>query len=381
MKKILLSMAAVSLMAAGANAQAIETSKFFDNMSLTIKGGATTPLKTPIENPRGMFGVELEKMITPVFGLGIEGEWTINTSSWVDQMPSRHAIDNQYVGIYGVTNLMNLFGGYKGSPRAFEVETVLGVGWGHSYASWQGGDENVVMTKAGLNLNYNFGDDKQWTIALKPAVVWNMSQVPQEGRTLANYNINRGALQLQAGVTYHFSGSKDSRCFVICDKKYTQRDIDNLNGTINALRDENQREKDLANKRINELLDANRELENALKKCQETKVEPVIKEDVMAFSPIQFKQGSATLINSDAAIKAMAEEMIKTGGNYKIVGYASTEGSEQLNQGLSQRRADVVANKLISYGVDPDKLTLNGAGSTSQYGSELGLNRVVVIYK
>ncbi|MBQ1724931.1 MAG: hypothetical protein II022_03580, partial [Muribaculaceae bacterium] len=68
-----------------ANAQAtLQGSKPLDNISITLKGGAVSPFQhyAFFKSARGEFGIELRKQITPVFGLGVEGEWTINTSSW-----------------------------------------------------------------------------------------------------------------------------------------------------------------------------------------------------------------------------------------------------------------------------------------------------------
>lgn len=377
MKRFLFMLVATMFFATGAVAQkAVEESNLFDNMSLTIKGGATTPLKTPIENVRGVVGVELEKMLTPTFGLGVEGEWTVNTSSWTGAY-SNYIFDHQYVGLYGVTNLNNLLAGYKGKPREFEVETVLGVGWGHGYVGG-GIDENTVVTKTGLNLNWNLGKDKQWSITLKPAVVWNMCQIPTSNRTYANYNINRAALQLQAGVTYHFEGPT-SRHFVISDKRYTQAEVDRLNEQINTLREEGVRDREACNKQVNVLLETNKALMDELKKAKEVKESEVV--EVQNYTPIQFKQGSAMLINSDAALKALAESMIKEGGKYTIVGFASEEGSEKRNIELSTDRAAVVADELIFWGVNPDNIQIKGAGATNQFGDQYELNRVVIIQK
>lgn len=377
MKKFLFTLIAMFAIAGVANAKAIEEPKLFDNVSLTVKGGATSQLQNPIEDVRGIVGVELEKMLTPVFGLGVEGEWTVNTSSWTG-VYSNYIFDHQYVGVYGVTNLNNLLAGYKGTPRGFEVETVLGVGWGHGYVGG-GIDENTVVTKTGLNLNWNLGKEKQWTIGLKPAVVWNMCQIPTSNRTYANYNINRAALQLQAGVTYHFEGP-GSRHFVVSDKKYTQAEFDELNNTINALRQENIADRDAANKQVNMLLDSNKELMDALKKCQESK-QPVINEVVVdKFTPIQFEAESAMLKNQDATLKAIAEMMIETDDVYVVTGYASKDGSESYNKELSADRAAAVADELIFWGVNPNKLKVVGAGATEQFGKSV-LNRVVVITK
>ncbi|MDE7136274.1 MAG: OmpA family protein, partial [Muribaculaceae bacterium] len=74
MKKIIL-MAALAVGAMAANAQTtVEGSKFSDNWSITLKGGAVSPVKPAggfFEQARGIFGLELRKQITPVFGLGV----------------------------------------------------------------------------------------------------------------------------------------------------------------------------------------------------------------------------------------------------------------------------------------------------------------------
>lgn len=60
-----------------ANAQAtLQGSKPLDNISITLKGGAVSPFQhyAFFKNARGEFGIELRKQITPVFGLGVEGE-------------------------------------------------------------------------------------------------------------------------------------------------------------------------------------------------------------------------------------------------------------------------------------------------------------------
>lgn len=349
------------------NAQHVEETKLFDNVSLTVKGGATSPLSTPIEHIRPVVGIELEKMITPVFGGGLEGEWTVNTSKWIG-IPANQWFDHQYVGVYGVTNLMNLFGGYDGKSRLFEMETVLGVGWGHAYTNLD--DANYVMTKAGLNLNFNINE--AWAIAIKPAVVWNLN----DELNYSKYNINKAALQLQAGVTYHFNGPSKSRNFVLCNKVATQSEINELNNQVNELREQNQKQLDDHNKQVNTLLETNKSLTDALKECESREIPVIINHN---FMPIQFKQGSAMLTNSDAALKSMANIMIKTGHDYIITGYASEEGSEKYNKELSLNRAAVVADELIKHGVNPNKLEIRGAGSTNQFGNQYELNRIVEI--
>ncbi|MDE6126055.1 MAG: OmpA family protein, partial [Muribaculaceae bacterium] len=229
MKKLLL-IAALSAGTIGASAQVtVAGSKFTDNWSFTLKGGAVTPLKNHdfIKSARGIAGAELRKQITPCFGLGVEGEWTVNTSAW-SGYKSSNAFDHQYVGVFGTLNLMNAFAGYKGAPRLFEMEVVAGSGWLHAYyPHTQGGDSNTWGTKAGLNFNFNLGQAKAWTIALKPAFLWAMNTNGDFGPMGmdATYNGNACVFQLQAGVTYHFGNSNGTHHFTVV-RPYDQAEID-----------------------------------------------------------------------------------------------------------------------------------------------------------
>ena len=219
MKKLIL-IAALALGAISAQAQAtVEGSKFFDNWSLGLKGGAVSPAKGHgfWQNCRGIFGLELKKQITPVFGLGIEGEWTVNTSSWTG-FKSATALDHQYLGVYGTLNLMNVFAGYKGAPRFFEIEAVAGTGWLHAYYPYASKvlDGNSWANKAGLNFNFNLGESKAWTLSIKPAVVWNMNAGCNSSNVLgynAQYNLNHAYVEMEAGVTYHFKNSNGTHSF------------------------------------------------------------------------------------------------------------------------------------------------------------------------
>ena len=77
MKKAII-LAAVALGITTAQAQTtVAGSRFTDNWSFTLKGGAVMPSKGTAENGfwkdgRGLVGVELRKQVTPVFGLGLE---------------------------------------------------------------------------------------------------------------------------------------------------------------------------------------------------------------------------------------------------------------------------------------------------------------------
>ena len=350
----------MSLFMIQASANVLEPSALNDNVSVTVKGGVTTPLNDPVNHFRGMFGIELEKMITPIFGVGIEGEWTIDTSTWPNRFETKTAIDHQYVGVYTVTNWMNLIGGYKGTPRKFEIESVLGSGWGHSY----GYVENYVLVKHGLNVNYNVREDLSFS--LKPAVIYNLSNPTQ-------YDIRRAALQLQVGVTYRFVGKSGNRHFTFSDKIYSRAYVDELNAKVNRARENCEAEKRALQDQINKLTTINEDLAKAVREKKEVVVTAPVE-----FLPIQFTKGSAVIPSTSAPILDNITKNL-TDASYTIIGYASEEGSQEFNQKLSEARAKAVYEDLVKRGVDASKFTVVGKGVTKQFGNDLESNRVVIV--
>ncbi len=91
---------------------ALEGTRPGDNWSIELKTGAVTPLTHSafFKNARPAFGFGIGKQLTPIFGLGIQGMGYVNTSA------SKTAFDASEVSLLGKVNLMNLFGGYTGTP-------------------------------------------------------------------------------------------------------------------------------------------------------------------------------------------------------------------------------------------------------------------------
>lgn len=91
---------------------------------------------------RAETGIELGKQITPVLGVSFEGLTGINTSF------SKTAFDDLNLGVLGKINLNNLFGGYNGEPRLFELEGIAGFGWGHDFVnSSMGADRSYMVSR------------------------------------------------------------------------------------------------------------------------------------------------------------------------------------------------------------------------------------------
>ena len=343
-------------------AQTVESSRFTDNWSVGLKGGATTPLDKDafFGDTRAVVGVELTKAITPVLSLGVEGAWTINTSPVKFGVSNKLTFDRQYVGALTKVNMMNACAGYKGTPRLFELVLVGGTGWQHDYFHNLG--LNSWYTKWGMDFDFNVGKSKAWTLSLKPAVVFDMLGYgePRFDRRLANLEVN-------AGVTYRFKNKNGMHSFVLCEKKYTQSEVDCLNDEINALRE-----------KLNECVNRGPVIVEKVI-IKEVAVTNDVQEPVLEELPsIVFAANSAELTeNSVAVLEWMAKELNKTNCAIDVTGFASEEGSADFNTSLSLRRAEAVKKVLVENGVDASRIITTGKGATTQFGAKRSMNRIV----
>lgn len=371
MKKMIV-MAALAMGAMSASAQtAIEEPGFSDNFSIGLDGGVTTPMTHHafFGNMRGVAGINIYKQVTPAFALGVEGAFGVNTSSWRNRVHSSTAFDNSYVGAFGAVDLFNLFGGYNCEGRVFDIDVVAGAGWGHLYQSGDVPDHNYFATKVGLNFNFNVSPNV--TIALKPSIVWDMSDGGAK-QSSASYNANRATVNVMAGVTYHFGDGFQ------CVTPYNQAEIDALNGVINDLRGtvEAQAAANVALQEVNNGLAAD------LAACMSRPAQ-VVKEkstDLSSVRYIFFKVGSSNITADQKPNVEMIAAYMNNHPKSKVVikGYASPEGNEEFNIRLAQKRAESVKDALIKrYKIAADRITAEGEGIGHMF-SEESWNRVSI---
>ena len=371
MKKMIV-MAALAMGAMSASAQtAIEEPGFFDNFSIGLDGGVATPMTHHafFGNMRGVAGINIYKQVTPAFALGVEGAFGVNTSSWRNRVHSSTAFDNSYVGAFGAVDLFNLFGGYNCEGRVFDIDVVAGAGWGHLYQSGDVPDHNYFATKVGLNFNFNVSPNV--TIALKPSIVWDMSDGGAK-QSSASYNANRATVNVMAGVTYHFGDGFQ------CVTPYNQAEIDALNGVINDLRGtvEAQAAANVALQEVNNGLAAD------LAACMSRPAQ-VVKEkstDLSSVRYIFFKVGSSNITADQKPNVEMIAAYMNNHPKSKVVikGYASPEGNEEFNIRLAQKRAESVKDALIKrYKIAADRITAEGEGIGHMF-SEESWNRVSI---
>ena len=379
MKKLVLMLAAAS-MAASVSAQTVAESKTFDNIYVGINGGVAT--KTTghkwLSDLDPNAGLRIGRYFTPVFGLAIEGNAYFSNKPWGSTGTVVRATN---ASLLGTVNLSNWFGGYKGEPRTFEVSALYGLGWMHIFTSNKAikdateNQRNRMTSKAALDFAFNFGSAKQFQFYVEPSInfaflgqartkqvvatgtvppiayadhdTYGYKTASQAGQPA--YNINNSFVQLNAGLVYKFANSNGTHNFTIVTPR-DQAEIDALNAQINELRN---RKPEVITKEV-------------VKEVPSVKIKELSVSDLVF---VTFAQGKSNLTREAKA----ALNNVKEGSHVQVVGTASPEGSKEINDRLSQARADVVANYLKSRGVNIDDATGKGVqGVTS--------NRLAVVY-
>ena len=366
-KMILLSVFALGALSINAQTEAVlRGGDFWDNWYIGSRTGATMNMNGSgfFKSARPAMGLSIGKLWTPIFGTEIQGLGFINTTN------SSTLIDATDVSLLGTMNLMNLFAGYEGIPRNFEIETLAGIGWLHHYMNG-GGDTDDLSARVGLNFNFNFGNDAAWTFGIKPAMVFNLTgDFPT--RKLG-FNKKHSNVEILFGLTYHFADADGNRHFAMVNA-VDPMEIAAMNEEINGLR-EIVAAKDVELVGLaDELLMVQNQLNEARAQQAASNGDTLnIVESVVAF---RFNQ-SAVETSQMPSIEHVANYLKNNPSvNVTINGYASPEGTEEYNLKLSQRRADAVKSILVDkYGIAATRINTVGHGIGDIF-SEPAWNRV-----
>ena len=365
-KTILLSVFALGALTINAQTAVVEGGGFWDNWSMGIQGGATMKMSGEgfFKSARPAFGLTLGKQWTPILGMDVQGMGYVNTTN------SSTMIDASDVSLIGRMNLMNLFAGYYGMPRPFEIETVTGLGWLHHYMNGSG-DTDDLSARVGLNFNFNLGDDAAWTIGVKPAVVFNLTgEYPNKKMA---FNRDHANIEILLGLTYHFSDGEGNRHFAMVNA-IEPIALAAMNEEINGLR-EVVVAKDVELVGLaDELLVVQNQLNEARNKEVEAAGQTIkILESVVAF-PFNQSDVQASQMPSLEHVANYLKD--NPDASITVNGYASPEGTEEYNLQLSQRRADAVKNILVDkYGIAASRINAIGHGVGDIF-SEPAWNRV-----
>ena len=388
MKKLALCIAVLA-MTASVSAQTVTESKTFDNFYIGINGGVATKMTGQSGwlgglNPNA--GLRIGRNVTPVLGWAVESNVYMSNKPW--------SATNTFVryvntSLLGTVNLSNWFGGYLGEPRAFEVSALYGLGWGHSFGNL--GDTktasdlaygfskshiNNLTSKVGLDFAFNLGAKKAWQIYIEPAVVYALNGNGYQGTA---YNVNRAFAQLNGGIVYKFGNSNGTHNFTIA-KLRDQSEIDAMNAKINGLRNDlSSKDSELSDKdaQLSAKDKQISDLQNALDECNKKPKKTATATNLQP--TVLFRQGKSVIDPAQYAPIELIASYMKNHPDAKveIKGYASPEGSKEINQKLSDERAAVVKNALVKkYKIAANRLTTKGMGATDKLFEQVEFNRV-----
>lgn len=375
MKKLFL-MLLVGAMTASVSAQTVVESKTLDNIYIGVNGGLAT--KTTghswLSDLNPNLGVRLGRNFTPVFGFALESNVYFSNKPYPSIKTFVRSINTS---LLGTVNLSNWFGGYKGEPRFFEVSALYGFGWGHIFGHLSDDfNDDQLTSKAAVDFAFNLGKAKAWQIYIEPAMIWTLAGNNMVRDNEVEYDVHESGFQLNVGFIYKFKNSNGTHNFKIAELR-DQSEIDALNAKINDLRDDlNGKDAQLAAK-DRQISDLQKALDDCNNKPAPKYEKPAT---VTNLQPtVLFRQGKSVVDPAQYAPIELIAQYMKNHpeAQVEIKGYASPEGSAELNQKLSEARAEAVKKILVNkYKISADRLSTKGCGATDKLFEQVEFNRV-----
>jgi len=376
MKKIFL-MLTVTLMSlqSAYSQQALVESKTSDNWYIGINGALSSKIthNSFFKSLNPSLGLRVGRYWTPVAGWAFGGDLYFRDKGY--DFSQAKGLKGMNLNFLGTLNLSNWFAGYPGQPRLFEVVALGGLGWSHIFDS-KTSRNNDLVTKFGFDFLLTLDEARAWQFYVEPAVNYNLTS-----NSRCNYNLNTAAFQLSVGVNYKFGNSNGTHNFKTANLR-DQTEIDDLNTFVNELKGELVAK----DKRIAQGIRMIGTLEDSLEAARNVKPTVVnkvtkvvnVKNNVLQPTVI-FGQGKSSVDAAQMASVAMIAKYMKNHPESKILikGYASPEGNPELNQKLSEARAESVKKALVGrYGISASRLTTQGMGATDELFDEIDFNRV-----
>ena len=384
MKKIFLSVMFTGA-AVAANAQKVKVQRVkainyahtLDNWQVGVNVGGYTPTAGYpfFKSTRFNFGAEISKQISTGFRFGIDATAYINNNS--DGYRNPLTIDYTNVAILANFNLNNIFGGYKGAPRKFEVEAFAGIGWLHFFYQGRSNDLNEMSAKYGANFWFNLGESRAWAIKFSPSILYLIDQgLPQQQTNGLNSKFPYA--QANLGLVYRFKGSNGKHYFTFYEPSVHAPVVEDNSAVVednSAALSQKERELEDAINRINQL---ESELETVKEKQQ---VETTAQAKKPLESIISFKQGRSIVEDSQLPNVERIATYLREYPNSRVVikGFASPEGSVEANERIAKARAEAVKAVLIKqYKIDAERIVAEGNGVGNVF-SKPEWNRVSIV--
>lgn len=314
-----------------------------------------------------IYNVGVGRWISPYLGFRFSGYY--GAMHWNQDVMAKARVANLNVDF--MWDMFNSIGGYK-ADRVFSIVPYIGLGGTYVYDYKP--EEGNIVRHSGHGIKKN-----QWLLPVSAGMQFRFrlsSHVDFFAEARASFygdNFDNEAygrpididLSAIGGFSFNLGGSKFQR-YNPCDY------IDYINS---------------ANAQVNDLRGALAATSAALAAAEAQLPCPEVSETVIANSTVvlptvRFKINSAYVASEEMVnIYNMAEYM-KANPDATIVvrGYADKDtGTSDYNMKLSERRAQAVADILVGdYGINPDRLVLEAAGSNTQVYDTNDWNRIVI---
>lgn len=349
-----------------------------DNWFIQLGAGITSPF---VENelPDGgekhhltaVYNVGFGKWFSPYIGwrlsfLGGSLHWDndqFNHAKWVN------------ANLDFMWDMFNTFGGVN-PGRVFSIVPFVGLGGAYTFDYSPATAVNIQRDNGKLKTN-------SWTLPVSAGIQLRFRLCKYvdffaEGRAqFAGDNFNNYAegapvdmnISVIGGFTFHIGGS-DFRTYNPCD--YLGY-ISNLNNQVNDLRGA------LA---TTAAALAAAEAQLPCPPVPDAAPAPVAAAPAPLMATVRFTINSARISDQEMVNVYNVAQWMKNNPdqNVAIVGYADKDtGTSDYNMGLSKRRAEAVRDALVNtYGVNPDRLTIDAEGSSVQPYDINNWNRIVI---
>lgn len=371
---------ATTILVDKATAETVECKEIYtanswkDNWYLQLGAGIQSPF---MENFRDhgnksrhmtvVYNLGVGRWISPYLGFRFSGYY--GSMHWNQGITASARMANLNVDF--MWDMFNSMAGYNPS-RVFSIVPYVGLG-GTFVWNFHPAKGNIMDSDGKLKSN-------QWLLPVSAGLQlrFRLSRHVDffaEGRaSFYGDNFNNSAygmpvdvnLSAIGGFTFHFSGS-DFQRYNPCNY-------------ISAL---NQ-----ANAKVNDLRGALATTSAALAAaeaqlpCPEVVAAEAIENNITLLPTVRFKINSAYVSSEEMANVYNIAEFMRANPDTQIVvrGYADKDtGTAEYNMKLSERRAQAVADILTGdYGISPNRLVLEAAGSNSQVYDTNDWNRVVI---
>lgn len=341
---------------------AVDASKW----SIGLKGGGTYYRVTPFSGPKYLdnttwgAGLIIERTANPLFGMGLDVSYL------------NYKVGDGFKGktidptLFASMNLSNLLFPNRESA-AWNVYTKFGAGAG----IWSNDNPQAIVKPNGDPAKK--GVSPVFTAALHPEV--NLGNAVALGAEIGyryytqefmggNMSKDRGDDALTAMLSLRFKlGSDHVRNMTMSDFYPAPAPV--------VMQTENKYDDTQILNRLDNLDRQNQDIQNRLSKLEQDVKDLQNKPEGVAvsasFNNIEFEFDSSNLTEDSYPTLDQIASILKdnpTWGSLNIKGHTDSTGPESYNQGLSERRAQAVADYLISQGVSSSAISTEGFGES-----------------